>query len=509
MKLVRITTNNRNANFSNDFNEDIIIEKNSQICVNTVSMEVDTSEIEISGDNDNIFWKMRKSEAEKRITLNHTAENDPYNNNNFGVLLSDIQNKLNNSLSPVSVEIGRQWRVAVDNDNKISIENKQSDYTDKGQMFIDNVPNKVLPSGGDAQSVVNTFQTALGLEVYQKATEAITLTNQAMTYSNHAMTKGCGVFRVQIGTMVDSDANVLQQGFIVGVSSTPISSFIDSRDMLNSDIKYAVHIPRTDSKYAFFNGAIRTVSTVDVGYTGANNVSNDVIEVQIALGRIKIIVYKTASVTQNVILNYNYDGSPLYPFIIMRGLSTTVAKIKKLTTDPYYDPPSGISDITEDYTGHGLGVRPPIGSTAIVNSYIRFGSSSLSGFLGFTNPRNPILDFQSSRQLLFQGQDKFSYTDLSDAFVVMMDNIKLMSYDGYDRDGRGGGRQNIICIIPKSDSDSSVLYEPNNNNWLDMENADVITLRQIRARILKNDLTKLTTNGLSTITFFIRTKPVN
>lgn len=506
MKLIRITTEDRNANFSNDFNEDIIIEKDSQICVNNVSMEVVISELEISGVNDNIYWKFLVGGTERRITLNHTPEDAPYNQNNFPILLKDITDKLNASLSPVGVEIGRQFRCSVNSQNKISIENRQADYTDKGQMFLDNVPVKVLPvAGGVAQAVIEMDLTATGAICNQKPTENSRTDNFSMTYGNHSVTKGCGIFRVKIKNMVDNSADVNKQGFIIGVSDVSPSSYIDSRDMIDTDMDYAIHCSRTDSQYATIINGVRTVTATNIGFVADNDATNDILEVQISQGRLKLIVYQNGVVNPVVLNDVPYDNNtPYYPFIVMRGDVNTEAIIKKMTTDPYYDTPLGIIDITEIY-----GANPPRGNSGNLNAYIRFdegGDNDVSQFLGYTNNRSPESGVQQLRQLNFVGENKFSYTDLSDAFVVMMDNIKLMSYDGYNKNNTGGGRQNIICIIPRSDSDKSVLYEPNNNNWLDIDNADKLTLRQVRARILKNDLTPLITNGLSTITFFIRPK---
>ena len=509
MKLVRITTEDRNANFSNNFNEDIIIEKDSQICVNTVSMEVDTTDVIINSNNDNIFWKFLVTGTERRITLTHTAEGNPYNNNNFNILLSDITNKLNASLSPDGIEIGRQWRCAVNAKNKISIENKQADYTDRGDMFKANVPVKVLPTaGGDAQSVMTVAPSATGTKCNQVAGEAVKNSNFSMTYSNHSITKGCGIFRVKLNNIVDTNADVLKQGFIIGVAKTSPSSYIDSRSMTDADMSFAIHLSRTDAPYAKIIDGVRTALVHSVNFKGIGNVENDVLEVQISLGKLKLILYSDTKSVPTILHEVDYDGvTAFYPFIVMRGTSTTIANIKKTTTDPFFDPPLGITSVIEDYDS--MTVKPPTGTTRSANAFIRFDDSAgdqLSEFLGFTSPRFPVEGNLTARQLDFEGQLKFNFTDLSDAFVVMMDNIRLLSYDGFSQNKTGGGRQNIICIIPKSDSDNTILYEPNNNNWLDMDNADKITLRQIKARILKNDLSPLVTNGLSTITFFIRPK---
>ena len=78
-------------------------------------------------------------------------------------------------------------------------------------------------------------------------------------------------------------------------------------------------------------------------------------------------------------------------------------------------------------------------------------------------------------------------------------SLNLDCYDGLTR-----GRKSILAVIPKSDSDNSLLYEPDFPVFVSLNNQNEITLRNIRCRVLHSDGSPLSTDGLSVLTLLFK-----
>ena len=119
MKLIRLTSTNSDGHFNNDFYEDIILDKNSQIALQNASFEIDVARIVLDASNNTIIFQL--TNGNQRI-----AKLTPgiYNNSNFENLLTDIGAKLNSRLSNTGKELGTQWRCILESSKKITTEYK-------------------------------------------------------------------------------------------------------------------------------------------------------------------------------------------------------------------------------------------------------------------------------------------------------------------------------------------------------------------------------------------------
>ena len=79
-----------------------------------------------------------------------------------------------------------------------------------------------------------------------------------------------------------------------------------------------------------------------------------------------------------------------------------------------------------------------------------------------------------------------------------MDNLPLESYDGFI-----SGRKSILASVPNPNNGDRVVYEPNNLNYIALNNANTVSLRNIRATILYQDYTPVITVGLSVLNVLI------
>ena len=299
--------------------------------------------------------------------------------------------------------------------------------------------------------VAQVDNTAGASNIWNRATGIVASnTNEAITYYQHALTKGSGIYRVKIRSLTDANASLLYNGFITGVSSKNVGAVLGSGLFTNPDIDYGVFVGLSTGNYhSVINGVFQD--------TGADRVINI-----------------------------------------------------RITSDPYADPPSSLFNGTAEYEGTDdllslSSPSPPQQTILPSNTFIDLGSVSLAKFLGFENQRQPVGGFELQRHFYFQGDNKFNMLDVADSFMVILDNIQLKCYDDFDKEGYGkGGRQNILAVVPESDSDNVVIYEPNNLVFVDLDNSNPINVRNIKARIVKNDYGDMVTAGLSTITLLLK-----
>ena len=85
-----------------------------------------------------------------------------------------------------------------------------------------------------------------------------------------------------------------------------------------------------------------------------------------------------------------------------------------------------------------------------------------------------------------------------------MMNLPLLSYDSLKK-----GRMSILSVVPddtsKTDNITDIItYEPNQLNFISIDNINSLLLRNIRCRLLNKNLEPIKTRGLSVLTILIR-----
>ena len=500
MKLVRLTTQSNTAQFDTYFNEDIQLNEKSQVCLHSVSLESQTNAIRINGTNDNITYNLRGASAgsvDKKIVLEHIK----YDTNNFNLLLTDIETKCNKELEQVGKHIGIQFEVKEGTKKHIEIKTTQADFLEFKTEFMAN-QSKHVTTGAD--TIASTAGGLNNNSIFN-AIVGHHPSNHLDTYSylEFPISRGCGVFRHRVSRLGNSSADATECGYIVGLSSsTTLASKVANNEALNlSDINYGIDLGRTDTEYHKIVSGTKTASGTTPNIVGAGSASNDLIDIVVELGRVKVKVWVNNTALPIVILDEPYDNkTELFPVMIFRGDETDRAKSFRFSPDPYLKPPLNIQHIDE------LGTTSQPQQTQLPSSqFISFESQSLSKYLGFENTRQPVSGFSVVKDGFFEADNQFSQIDSNDNFLVLLDNIQLDSYDSYDDQGnRKGGRQSILAVIPQSDSNKSLLFEPQHQVFIDINNVNKINIRNIKARIVKTDYSEVNTLGLSALTILFK-----
>ena len=142
-KLIRLTTPDENLSgnciFTGLFNEDLEIKENSEIALQSLSVERKSQEIRIKNSNSEIKFASVNATAAIPSSSNQTGNIRPldtYNKSNDIELLKSITNTLNKECSMIDVpaQMNIQHKCFLNNDGKVQIEAKVSPFytLDKG-----------------------------------------------------------------------------------------------------------------------------------------------------------------------------------------------------------------------------------------------------------------------------------------------------------------------------------------------------------------------------------------
>ena len=520
MKLVRITTDDQLAVFETKFNEDIVLEPNSQMALSNASFDTVFKNLEIDANNDTIKYKIRVAD-EKTIQLNHGTYTSSETDTND--MMAQLENKFNEGLTFAGGEIGASFRVNNTDVNhptqgKVSFFCRRANYatitsdfefTNGAAINKDNgVTKRALfqQSGADR---ANDQCKVLGIELFAQ---------------------GCAIVRTKIRSLVDNGS--VDNGFRMWLTDNTVDTISGNDDVKTENTKLYLQVaPKagdTDTfKYSHsVNGAVLVDSAKDVlshaiagggdpsndGAGDVANSNNDIIEFRQQSGNLSIFLYRNGQAASEEIAVIAYDyttagNNRLYFGMSFQGQkANTSVEALKVSFDPFAPPVSRTYEATVlDDLEVSAGLPPPTPNQRIAPATfeVTIDSVELRDYLGFENQVNTsALLYQS--QIL--GDYLFTANLMNDSFVFELLNIDIESYDSFS-----GGQRNILKVIPAagSDADTTIDYEASNLVFVDLRNKYPITLRNIKARILRNDLEPIVVRGMSVCTLLIREKGEN
>ena len=129
---------------------------------------------------------------------------------------------------------------------------------------------------------------------------------------------------------------------------------------------------------------------------------------------------------------------------------------------------------------------------------LEFSSMTLPNFLGYRLQTYSTAAINPAR---FKADAMFDITDTADSFVVELLSLEL---DSYNSVGVSGGRRSILATVPKTEGvDGTIVYEVNYPTFIDIRNKNPVAIRNIRARILKSDMSSMIISGTATMTLLL------
>ena len=486
MKLIRLVTEDPSALFDNTFNEDLIVKDNSKLALQSLSIETQNNVLEIDSSNDEISFQVTTGFQNDSVRLAHAQ----YTRNNYENLFTDIENKLNNEIGYLEGAeenrraYGLEWKVDLNNDKKVNVEYKigvNGSYED--EFNYDD--NKI------------EFVTALTRRVCRPiAGQPNNTENDRSILFDTFISRGCSFIRCRTHKFENNLTLAPESnGYIVGLSSTNISE-LDPTEITDAMLSYGIAVTcdatNTRQYYKVING-VYTLLADTPNYNGEGAVDNDFQEVIINFNKIQANIYENGSSSATPLFEEDYTaGTKLYPFIVFRGVNVNCNSIRTI--------PSPFGAVTQSTDLSTELFAPPQPRRNPSENFIQF-SQSLAEFLGFENPRRPqngyILEVESS----YEANDRFNPTDIADAFLIELLNLRCESYDGLKNQ-----RKNILAVIPKSNEGGELIYETNQPFFIDLSNAKDILLRNIRIRVVKPDYSPVKMLGAGSMVLLLDDK---
>ena len=506
------------AIFRSLFNEDIVIEPNSEIAMQSVSLNKRMEIIEIDSNSDQLTFQdldgtttetvngvITQYGGEHLINIKHGT----YTKTNFLDLFNDIQVKMNQQLGvPSAKEFGTEIRVGLTSEEKLAFELQKTNNMNFGSGAGNTKVGVKNQSLGGRQSIVIDTTTD----------GASPLLEKHFAYSTTNFSKGCGQFSARLGLFTNLD-DAVHAGCVIGlVEDTEINrNKLDNSTIELSDITYGIrtsvdnistnnYVVKTSLDGDFVEGTTALTPVID-GTAAGDEVNNDVLFIRLNRGKIELGVWDNDSggrvrVGASVDYDFGTTGSEksFIPVIgIFGDTTTTVLETVDTSVTPYNSDTYTQDDFdSNELLGDGL----PRGNIAISTFKLIFGSPTLGSFLGFHQLQN---SFQNDgRTAIFTSNGLFNkHIGTSTYLVELLSPVILNSYHSFSK-----GRKNILASIPISErvinGSGQIQYEPNNLFYVSMNNLYPVNLRNISLRIIAQDFSTIFTEGFSEVSLLIK-----
>jgi len=486
MKLIRLTTTDSKAIFQNTFNEDIIIEPNSKIALHSLTTQVQTEQLVIDAQNNEVEYGL--GGQIRTIYLKHGI----YDKTNIDDFFYDFTDKLNASMDYNVSELGRQMLVSTAL-NKFTLQLKTGVIMTANNANLNDPTYKFLGS----KNVVSTNN------YITRGDAGTPLSMDSFIYFKSPITKGCGSFRARIYNETTNNG-----GYVMALLSEPVNETTTVIDP--SKIVFGVRFVDDTQPYKIYKNGVETPSTIipEIGGNTGTGI-NDMMCINIYQGKIRAMVVNT-NLDLDPLRNNNgleidtldYNNSDnLFPVMVFVSNTTQIGNKIQCTSDPFYNDTNNL--IIDNNDTESLGAVVGLYKNYPATMYIAFNDIDLAKALGFTSNRIPksLPDKKTDLNgvIEFQAFKTISYRDLADTYLVELLNLNVNSYDSIKKQ-----HMNLLQVIPQFDAiRERIIYSAVYPVFLSLNNPYRINLREIRARILKEDLTEVNTTGYSQITILI------
>jgi len=467
MRLIRLTTEENDGRFDCDFNEDLVIPPNSQIALHSFTTQFPSATIVINTLNNEIRYGVDDS-GSKRIILPQGT----YSNANIQEFFGQTQQLLNESLAYTQNQVGKQWRAGIFG-GKTQFTIKQGIWNTSSSVLTDNNSKNVAFVGTLNPTVILRYQRLGG----------VMTSNDAFLYFTTPIVKSSGFFTQRV--FVDSTSQT-NGGFILGLTSNcPNAS---TTEINPNSLEYGIRFNGVGLPYSEISDGITTETTV-LGVLG------DTLQLNYALKKMTYTIKRFAGgevILKEGIFNHMSD---YFPVSILNG--DCILGETWYIKDPFYN----VSE-TDDNVGLGTDtarfpIPPQFEPTP---NFFEFVSGSLAQEFGYINARIPEVGFRSGVNFAYTATNPFVLRDYSDTYVVELLNIQLNSMDAMTKQ-----HKNFLAVVPHlQDLRELVVYVAPILIFLDLNNKFPLSYRQIKARILRDDLTAVTTYGLTQMAILIK-----
>ncbi len=527
--LIRIHTDDDEAVFDVDFQDDIVLSPYSQIALQSLTMERQDKEIIIDGANDGLIVQV-SSQIGNRFTLR--IPHGILSKNTQEAYFRSVTDLINNQLRIQSVDLVNS-KAGVNKPTQTGMEalafvgasshkvNFKLQHKPKLDLKTTTDPSLIYirpqsatdPTPGDPTISLTNNQVKRNY-----ASNSGSMNDAYIGFTVPVCSSGCGYAGARVGDF--GGAHGVNGGFIMGLTQS--ISKIKNNSIQIVDLDFGIRVKENTSIIEVLQkvGGVGTFANNAGGHTlakfttadgnNADFLSFNIESDDLGQKKCQIIQYKEGGVGNNtriVLADFPIEIRDSLTFIkkeyyfIIAPFNNDNIKIQQvqLTVDPYFNVDN--NKILLSSENNEIQAIPSK----------RFGvsifdielSASVADYMGYNLSRfNP--QGETTNQGDYLADRIFENNVTADCFVVELLNIPLDTYDSFKK-----GRANVLAYVPYSevhiDSNSGLVqYEPSERYYLDLNNASNILLRNIKARIVAIDFSKIDLQGIATISMILR-----
>ena len=503
MRLLRLTTRKPTADFESLYADNITLDPNSKMALQSVSINSNDLVVDVNTDNNEIQYQIINGYTR---TIQLTPRK--YNSVDIQQLLTNITNKLNDSVtySPgqTTKALGLEWLATRNDDNLVTIE-----YAHGNHQF-----NEDAMTFNGTTTTANAFGTILART--NNDSNAGFTTN---VLEDHPLCRGNGYVRCRTRRLNNGESSggaYTKAGYIIGVYE---DGDLTGDEMTLQKIKYGIYVnvtgtlaggDRVQTYQVIKDGALIAGTTTMDTYV-EDSTDNEYQEVAINGDKVELNIYRNGSnvpvsvLTGAGIDSITYNQESLRPcFIFHGGRTGTQINQVRSTLSPF----NPVEIAIDNSVLGDINVNAPTPAKKGGNNdqnFLFFKSALLSAYLGFDTQRIPVTDFALGKQITYVANREFDIPQEADAMLVQLMNLQIESYDSYSTtplEGNGQ-RSNILSVIPSKSSAGKIVYEPPYPTFVALNNKEPIVLRNLHIRIVREDYSEIFINGLATIVVLI------
>jgi len=468
MKLIRCTheppANKQHDKliFNSNLNEDLNIDKNSQVALQSISFEAFNKDFVVNSTNAEITFNIvNDSTAYERTVF---TEERTYRPSEFGFFTEILSDDLNSGLDFISPFMGLEFRAYLGDNNHLNVEMA------RGELGTDRLLFKNVSEAGG-----------------QYTPDVVPINNNCFMFMRKRLCRGCGYLRI-----VNVDRT---QDFFMGLTEEPFSSQDTNVDF--DDIKYGIKLDSLSNTYQKIVNGVAT-ATAEVPQ------DNDTVEIHIDQGDLDIGFYRNGS---NVFIQIESipdyidisGNNILYPVVVLENQNTILSGYD-FTETPFEDPQVSITSalVTNDLLVTHLNAPTP--GTNDFQFNLEFETLEFAQNLGFLDRITQTVNIYGDPSTLIAPK-KFDQNNHHDHFIVELDNVLLKSYDDQKK-----GRLNILAVTSESDENLIFRFRPPYPTFMDIDNLNKMSMRNIRMKVLDENLEIIETVGKSVAVLLFKDK---
>ena len=567
-KLIRLTSSSGDGVFDGLFNEDIVIPENSEIALQSLTLERRSDTFSLNSDNNGLRFQA------VGLVLPDTPTNaaviipqGTYNNSNDVTLLDSISNAFNRNSSMITTpdSMNIQWRVTANNQGKTEIRATPSPLfpiTATARAGGPSPMSFVVNNQGVENGLPNAeplklgeYQTGQYGAFRDTASTTTNNLNECYMYGSVPIIKSTGSFRARFRRLNATGEDSAIMGFVKGAAGL---AKLNNSTLTEADFEYQIKIRGQAQaiQYKIKGGTYTNSASTPINHIVANPLDkNDVFEICLDSGDFLGIVNQnsvaggTGTDSAALMPRHAFDVSEDYYFVLclLEDKNEIVLDNIGVSLDPFAFPPNGgmvpprlidtyLPTTTSALTtlikyeepnntelNGALDFIPPSNRNTSLANFLGFPSNSLrvdAFFTAIPPTEVPNLagngDYDLPEGFFWTSPNVFSLASLPDNYIVDTQTFTLDSYDSYGLQSQqrsaqsGGSRRNILATIPakmtpiSGTANTLLQFEPATINYIGIKNRGTITTRQLRFRVLSSTYDDIILQNIAALTLLIR-----